>query len=122
MKSFKITCRKAGVVRNVRPRLQLASVPHERIHDVAAIAEVIHDAFELPRMLKSDGVAQLVNTRQVNNGLAQKIVLNSAAGEGLSLRRNLRHHENDRARFAVHLNPLGFSIESFIRRNPPDTY
>src|SRR5262249_1123976 len=101
---------------------EFAAVPHEIIHDIAAISEVIHDVLELRGMLKPDRMAKLVNAGEIHNGLTQKIILNGAAGNRLSLYRNLRHNVNNRARFAVYLDTLRFAVESFICRNPSNAY
>src|SRR5262249_45027431 len=88
------------------------------LDDVAAEAEVIHDVFERPGMLKTDGMSEFVNASEIDDRLTKQSVLSRAVGYGAALSANLRHHVDNRPCPAVELELLGFSVQTLVRRNP----
>ena len=74
-----------GILRYVAARLKFASVPHEIVDDVPAIAEVIHDVFKSAGVLQADGMSHFMDACEVNNRVSQQYVLSRTGGQRLTL-------------------------------------
>ena len=69
-----IIWRQPGKAWNIRTGFQIDAVPGEVIHDIAAVSKRIHDVFEVACVLQSHGVPDLVNARQIYDGVPQEPV------------------------------------------------
>src|SRR5262249_46692844 len=66
-----IVVRHPRYLRDVASRLQLTSIALEVLDEVAAVLKGIHDVAEGVRVLEAEGVSELVEAREVDDGVAK---------------------------------------------------
>ena len=120
VKSFRargIRVRQARVRGDVGARLQLPAVAHEVLDDVAAVAEGIHDVAEVAGVFEAEGVSELVEARQVDDGVAEEIVGAAAFGD-VGPERGESGRTKTRATRLPYRQVFGFAVLSLSRTGP----
>lgn len=105
-----IGIREAGNRGDIVSRAKLRTITAEVLDDVSAVAKEKHDVAKIARVVEPQGVTELVQAGQIDNGIAQEIVRSGASRDIGAERFDVGPYKNGGSAPAVHQKRLGFAI------------
>ena len=99
--------------RDIVARFEQPAVAREVFHQIAAIAEVVHDVRERRGVPQPERMPGFMHAGEINHGLAQQRIAAGSARFG--------QHVDDRAGLAIHRDGLGLAIQAALAAGPAET-
>src|SRR5580704_4158989 len=120
-KAFHVAIGKAGDSGDIVSGVNLGAIAAEVLDDVSSIAEVIHDVAEIAGVIKPQGVAEFVQTRHIDDAVAQQRVSPGATRNVRTERIDVRAYEDGRSLLPAYNDWARFPVLAAFRAGPIDT-